>query len=642
MYRIESLLSARLFLSPQLKGDRICFISNLSGRFSLYAMDFGGSVPEPLLPPGIALQNPELMGGSSFHVVPELGKIIVMLDNDGDEKYVPMSIPIEGGFPERIFPEITDAQIFMGPSEWDDKIVYLAASALNEQITRSYRGNLKTGELTLLFESKWGGFISSSSRDESKVIIAEGYTFGDTVLFIWEQETGKTRKVYGKTLDERSEGEVVPPNGVFSAYFTENEEGLVTVTSLFDDSYGLGYLNLSGSGEIEEVRIEGIRHSGAGELTGFELLKDDMFKVTYNIDGASWAYDGRFVEGERLFKVENVVCGEGVLSNGVMNSSDYDEESDRYVLSFSTASSPTQIYSVGGADRKDIKVHTREHILGIREGLLSDGEDASFTSFDGERVSARLYLPPDELGFEGPRPVVYYIHGGPQGQERPDFAWFSMPLIQYLTLNGLAVFVPNARGSTGYGMRWMKMVDRDWGGNDRLDHVHAMTEVLPKDKRLDASRAGVVGRSYGGYMTLTLAARHPELWSAAVDMFGPYNLFTFIDRLPETWKPYFHLAVGDPEKDEELLTERSPSTYVKDIKCPLLVIQGANDPRVIERESRDVVENLREMGKEVDYLVFENEGHDVIKYENKAHCYERITEFFKAHLGVTSGPRAEE
>src|SRR5690606_33930937 len=98
--------------------------------------------------------------------------------------------------------------------------------------------------------------------------------------------------------------------------------------------------------------------------------------------------------------------------------------------------------------------------------------------------------------------------------------------------NGFAVFVPNVRGSTGYGLAYMKHVDKDWGGQDRLDHVHAMTQVLPNDPRLDLSRAAVVGRSYGGYMTLTLAARHPELWSAAVDMFGPYNLITFINRLP--------------------------------------------------------------------------------------------------------------
>ncbi len=123
---------------------------------------------------------------------------------------------------------------------------------------------------------------------------------------------------------------------------------------------------------------------------------------------------------------------------------------------------------------------------------------------------------------------MYYIHGGPQGQERPDFSWFSMPLIQFLTVRGFAVFVPNVRGSTGYGLDYTKQVDRDWGGQDRLDHVHAMTKVLPQDKRLDLKRAAVVGRSYGGYMTLIQAGQHPDLWAASCDMFGPYDLITFI------------------------------------------------------------------------------------------------------------------
>ena len=145
-------------------------------------------------------------------------------------------------------------------------------------------------------------------------------------------------------------------------------------------------------------------------------------------------------------------------------------------------------------------------------------------------------------------------------------------------------------------------------------------------------RAGVIGRSYGGYMTLTLAARHPYLWSAAVDMFGPYDLITFSQRIPESWKPYFELVIGHPERDREFLEERSPRTYMQQISCPLLVIQGKNDPRVIERESRDVVEQLQAAGKQVDYLVFEDEGHDVLTYENRVTCYTAITEFFKTNL----------
>ncbi|GIV96477.1 MAG: hypothetical protein KatS3mg057_1134 [Herpetosiphonaceae bacterium] len=450
----------------------------------------------------------------------------------------------------------------------------------------------------------------------------------DHVLFRHSQ--GRRQLLYGIPIEER-QGKEVPPSGIHSSHFTPGDRGLLMVTALFDDAYSLGYLDLEQPGEISPVEVSGAIHSGAGEMVSLKHLDGDRYLVGYNIDGCSWLYEGHFDEAQRHMRLESVICGTGMLSNGVLEAVYYDEKTRRYALAFSSATSPTQLYIVEGEREKRIVAQTRERILGIPQSWLSPGEDASFTSFDGLRISARLYLPAQELGFTGPRPLVYYIHGGPQGQERPNFAWFSMPLIQFLTLNGFAVFVPNVRGSTGYGLSYTKQVDRDWGGKDRLDHVHAM-KLLAKDPRPDVSRAAVVGRSYGGYMTLTLASRHPELWSAAVDMFGPHDLLKFMDRLPETWKPYFTIAVGDPQKDRDFLIERSPSTYIHQIRCPLLVIQGKNDPRVVEEESREVVENLRAQGKQVEYLMFENEGHDVLKFENRVRCYNAITEFFKQHL----------
>jgi len=396
----------------------------------------------------------------------------------------------------------------------------------------------------------------------------------------------------------------------------------------------LGYLSLKQPQEARPVTISGAVHSGAGELDRLDDMRKNRYLVGYNIDGCSWLYEGEFDEAGLEMRLDKVICGSEPLASGVLESVHYEKASRTSALSFSSATTPTQIY-IANRNRKRkqglIQI-TRERVLGLPGEWLSAGEDASFTSFDGLRVSARLYLPGPAAGFASPRPLVYYVHGGPQGQERPDFAWFSMPLIQFLALSGFAVFVPNARGSTGYGLSYTKRVDLDWGGKDRLDHVHAMTAVLPRDPRLDTSRAGVIGRSYGGYMTLTLAARHPELWSAAVDMFGPTGLVTFMERLPETWKPYFSIAVGDPVKDREFLNERSPRTHLARLACPLLVIQGKNDPRVTEPESRELVDHLQAQGKEVEYLMFEDEGHDVLKHENRVRCYNAIVEFFVKHL----------
>lgn len=631
MDRIESLLSARLFLAPHLAGGRIYFVSNLSGRLSLYSMDEAGSVPEPLLPPQIALQNPELVG-RLFYVFPQLDAILLMLDHNGDENYQPVRIPLAGGYPTPAFGErFADQRVTLGEVDAEGGIVYLVGQSRSAPVNTTYRANLVTGEVAELARSPWGFSVVGASDDHSRIILAQGYTFGDTVLFELRAGDAEPRPLYGTPLEQRRPGASHPPSGIRAGALTPSGRGLLLVSAAHEDTYGLGHLDLDEPRGIMPVAVSGLRHSGVGELEDVSRLDGERYRLSYNIDGVAWVYAARLDEAARALRVERVLVGEGSLAGGVLEGLHYDKATGRTAVAFTTATQPTQIFVAGPEGAAQV---TRERVLGIPQDRLAPGEDASFISHDGLRVSARLYMPAPGLGFEGPRPLVYYIHGGPQSQERPNFAWFSMPLIQLLTLRGFAVFVPNARGSTGYGLSYMKRVDRDWGGQDRLDHVHAMTRVLPEDPRLDVQRAGVVGRSYGGYMTLTLAARHPELWAAAVDMFGPYDLMTFIERLPETWKPYFAIAVGDPASEEgrAFLAERSPRSYMEHLAAPLLVIQGANDPRVTERESRDVAEELTAMGKQVELLVFGDEGHDVLKHENRVRCYNAIADFFAAHL----------
>ena len=156
---------------------------------------------------------------------------------------------------------------------------------------------------------------------------------------------------------------------------------------------------------------------------------------------------------------------------------------------------------------------------------------------------------------------------------------------------------------------------------------------------------------------MTLASRHPALWRAACDMFGPYDLISFVQRLrartffhlwlcrrrpydlisfvqrlPETWLTFFMLSIGHPEKDRDLLIERSPKTYMANIECPILIIQGRNDPRILAVESKEVAENLRAKGVETEFLVFEDERHGVTSFKNKVLCYTKIVDFFKKHL----------
>ena len=640
-FPIESLLSARRLLSPQLIDDYVYFLSDLSDRMNLYRMHSEGGIPEPLLPASIALQNPQLMTGESFVVFPDLGEILVMIDNDGDENYQPCSVPLEGGVPEPLFGEkFAGQQLSCRYFDRDKNIVYFSRDDRQSPNVECFRTDLRSLEVTSLGASRYKNFCVGTNRDHSKVILLDIYTAGDSILYLWTDKTQRRELLFGVPIEEREPNKTYPPSGIFRCNFTD--EGCILFrTTLFKDNGSLAWLSMKDPGDVKPVSVKGVRHRGQGELESVRKSHDD-YLLWYNIDGCSWVYEGRFANtGTPTFTIEHVIVGEKPASNGVVLGIEpwaFSSKRRRlkgYAYAFTQAITPSQLYSYDSRKPKPKRTValSSERILGIDKRYLSDGEDASYNSSDGFRISARLYLPSRALRVDAPHPLVLYVHGGPQSQERPNFTWFSMPLIQHLTLNGFAVFVPNVRGSTGYGSRFMKMVDHDWGGRDAQDHVEGL-KMLERDRRIDSSRRGVIGRSYGGYMTLTLVSRFPDLWKAGVDMFGPYNLFTFMERLPKSWTS-IRLSIGDPVKDHDFIADRSPSTHFDKVRCPMLMIQGRNDPRVVERETRDAVERLRARGLSVDYLLFEDEGHDVIKLKNRILCYNQITRFFTKHLEST-------
>ena len=616
---VESLLAAKLHLSPQVARDRLYFISNETGRMSLFSMPLTGGETVQLVPADLALPSPKVMGGEPFAVLPDLGKIVLTMDSHGDENYQPYVLPIDGGTPEPLWPDlVAGRQVFTFVDRAHHRAL-LVISPRDDPTYSTYLADLETLELTSLGESVYGNFPVARDDAFERFAVIDAYTAGDNVLYLWEG--GDRRLLAGVPLEERT-GDV-PASGFTDGHIREN--AVLLITTLFDDTGGLCVVGLDGAAPVE-VPITGTVHEGIGEFTDFDHIEGDRYQLRYNIDGCSFGYEASFDPGTGVMAVDRTLWGVGELSNGVVQAAARDHETGTWALAFSTATSPVQLYTI---DESGVHRHTDEAIEGVGGDNLSAGEDASFVSHDGTRVSARLYVPAGPA--EGPYPVIYYVHGGPQSQERPDFTWFSMPLIQLFILHGFAVFVPNARGSTGYGQAYMKEVDRDWGGADRLDHV-AGVEMLRTDPRLDAERIGVMGRSYGGFMTLTLLGRHPDLWAAGVDMFGPYDLFTFLDALPETWKTYMYMAIGHPEEDADFLRDRSPRTHLDALAAPLLVIQGRNDPRVVVGESDRLVEELRGKGKDIEYLVFDDEGHDMVKHANKVKAYVSILEFFEARL----------
>src|SRR5256714_529310 len=243
---------------------------------------------------------------------------------------------------------------------------------------------------------------------------------------------------------------------------------------------------------------------------------------------------------------------------------------------------------------------------------VGDVEMVSFQTFDGRDIPAWLYRP----DVDGKAPVVLSIHGGPEAQERPVY----QPLYQYLLSRGIGVLATNIRGSTGYGKSYQRLVQRDCGGGDMQDWEHAVKWLTQPDW-VDEERIGVYGGSYGGFAVLTCVTRLPDYWAAAVDIFGPSNLLTLAKAVPPTWKRFIARFVGDPETEADFLMERSPITYVENVKTPLLVIQGATDPRVVKGESDQMVEKLRSLGREVQYVVFDDEGHGFTKRPNELKAY---------------------
>ena len=202
-FKIESFLAARLFLSPQVVADRIFFLSDISGRISLYAMDRAGSVPELLLPPDIALQNPILMNGESFYVFQRLGKILVMIDRDGDENYQPVLIPIEGGLPEPLAGDrFVGQQVNCVHCDAERNLACFQVDTRTGPVQETWLVDFGTGDFTDLGTSVYGNHFSGANDDYTRIILVDGYTTGDQVVYLWEKGKGERTLLYGKPLGD--------------------------------------------------------------------------------------------------------------------------------------------------------------------------------------------------------------------------------------------------------------------------------------------------------------------------------------------------------------------------------------------------------------------------------------------------------
>lgn len=289
-----------------------------------------------------------------------------------------------------------------------------------------------------------------------------------------------------------------------------------------------------------------------------------------------------------------------------------------------TPTRPNELYLVD-LETGETRQLTESRKVAIDETLLIEPEQVEIEAFDGRPIPALLFKPHGD----GPFPAVLSLHGGPEAQERPGYTYRGF--YQFLLSRGIAVLAPNIRGSSGYGKSYQKLIHGDLGGNDVKDfescvrYLQSLSWVMP-------DKIGVYGGSYGGFAVLTCVSRLPDYWAAAVDIVGPSNLVTLVRSFPPTWRDMAKSTFGDPDTQEADMLQRSPITYVDQITTPLYVIQGANDPRVVQAESDAIVEKLRARGVDVKYDIYLDEGHGFTKVENDIKAMRDSGQFFIDHL----------
>jgi dipeptidyl aminopeptidase/acylaminoacyl peptidase len=358
--------------------------------------------------------------------------------------------------------------------------------------------------------------------------------------------------------------------------------------------------------DLEPVIETGWSTGAAIDWSGTQLL------VTWNAGGVSRAE----LRDPHTLEVRGEVPLPG---DGVASGYRFTRDGRWLTFGFSSSLVPGDAWVVDTADLAGRRLTVSP--CDVDPDAFVDAEAVSFPSFDGLEVPAFVHRPAADPSGR-PAPVVVVIHGGPESQHRPSFN----ALVQYLVASGFAVVAPNVRGSTGYGKRYQHLDDVE----KRLDSVAdlaALHDWLGTQDDLDQDRAALYGGSYGGYMVLAGLAFQPERWAAGVDIVGMSDLVTFLENTSSWRRAYREREYGTLEHDRDVLEAASPINRVEQMRAPLLIIHGANDPRVPLSEAEQIHEVLTDRGVRCDLLVYEDEGHGLAKLENRLDAYPRVTAF---------------
>jgi dipeptidyl aminopeptidase/acylaminoacyl peptidase len=577
-------------------GGRLLIHSDEDGVFNLYALPLDGGDPERLTD-----SDTDAMFALSWF--PDDDRILYTFDQGGNELNH-VYVREEDGSHRDLTPGEELKASFHGWNA-DGAFFFLSTTERNQQSFDLYRYAADDYSRTLVFENP-GFQIAAISRDGRWLALDKPRTSADSDIYLVDLEGAAKEPVLITAHDG---------NIAYSAVtFTPASDKLVYAT----DEHG----------EFVENWTYDLESGAKERLVGADW---DVMFTSYSRTGRYRA-SGINADARTEVKLTDRETGGAVklpeLPPGDIGSLRFSKDDTRLALIVDSDVSPSDVFLVDLEDADSERLTSALNPAIDRDHLVQ-GEVVRYESFDGLEIPALLYRP-QQASASNPVPALVLVHGGPGGQSR--FGYSAMR--QHLVNHGYAILAANNRGSSGYGKTFFHLDDRRHGEEDLQDIVYGRRYLESLDW-VDAEAIGVIGGSYGGYMVAAALAFEPEVFDVGINIFGVTNWVRTLESIPPWWESFreaLYDELGDPATDAERHRRISPLFHADNIARPMLVVQGANDPRVLQVESDELVAAVRANEVPVEYVVFPDEGHGFRKRENRIAASEAYLRFLDRYL----------
>jgi len=587
-FSVARFLNVRAAQLPRFSPDgrSVAFVTDITGIQQLWQVPVDGGWPEQL-----TFSDDRVMLGLYAYHSPD---VVFGMDSGGDERQQIFRLR-EGVVTEiDVDPAVMHAIGVISP---DDHRVAFSSNRRHPAHFDVYVADLDGSNVRCVYEQDGSNFVTDWSSDGRRLLVMRRTGALDTTLILVDLDSGEATHLTPHTPPVMYAHGQFSPDGRTIFFTTDAASEFSRVARMDLGDRRIAYLS------DDDVDVDWLRLSPDGRLLA----------IIRNHDGY-----GRL---SILDLAQGIEIPAPDLPEGVPMEPAWSGDSRRLAFAFTspTANANIWIWEVETAACRQI-THVAQG--GIPRDTFVVPELIRYPTFDGRAIPAFLYMPPVEQP-----PVVVVVHGGPEAQAQPLFN----PVTQFFVNHGYAVFVPNVRGSTGYGRTYTHLDDVE-KRMDAVADLDAAAQWLKASGRVDGNRLAVMGGSYGGFMVLATVTTSPDLWSAGVDIVGIANFETFL-RHTSAYRRHWRIPeYGDPDRDAALLRRISPITHIDRIKTPLIVIHGDNDPRVPLSETEQVVEAVRRRGVPVEMLRFADEGHGVVKLANKLVAYPAIAAFLDRYL----------